>query len=519
MPITITNHETTERLRKDRLFLSPDFLERIKSFRDKSDIAEFVIKLAETYSSLIVLNKENINYLGISVDDATKISYITYDRVEKANGVTAKYVEDKDYRYHSSAAKVIRKLLNQVIIYPPEDVNYNSEFYYIYIQAAGGADNVTAFHHKPALSLFKESDIDLFNTLFRTAGYRQGDAGEVIFVKGHWIAELYHERNYASYSGTLGNSCMRYDRTNAYLDIYVKNPSICSLAVLLNQEGKVQARALVWEKDEKKYHDRIYYTSDLIHDRMKAFFLTKEIQPIYSSYPGYVHLTFEEDTTNVDFSKRIIFSHSSYPYMDSLKYMSTDKRVLSTDYTSMEKDGEYLIFNCTGGGYEHNSPSTCECASCGREVDEDNTYYIDLRNDPHYQENLCDNCTVYSELHSTSISRSASIYVEHLSDYVLPEDVIEDHDGRWILGSEATELYSGQYASSDLDDLIYVQDRGYYLESDSNDIIEFKNDYYHKDDCVIDRHGNYIPESVAVDVNGEWWLESEHEEHENLNLI
>lgn len=261
----------------DYLNISQDLRNRLVAI-DENRIAATILKLTNGIGACIPKVPANLNYLGVSIDDPTKISYVSFDRVDKAysNGQGHRIWEDKDYRYHSGAGKVIKKLLSSIPnrICLLDFIRQELEF------KGKSMDEVTITNLQ---ELFTEAEFDQFNNLFRIEGFRQGDSGEVIYVKGHWIAELYHEKNYASNSGNLGNSCMRYDRTNEFLDIYTKNLNSCKMAVLLNQDGKVQARALVWTVDNVEYYDRIYATSDLIQDRMKAFFLVKGIE---TCYPG-----------------------------------------------------------------------------------------------------------------------------------------------------------------------------------------------------------------------------------------
>ena len=52
------------------------------------------------------------------------------------------------------------------------------------------------------------------------------------FVKGEDIRKWYLEDNYQLIRGQLGNSCMRYNKCQSYLDIYTKNPDVCQLLIL-----------------------------------------------------------------------------------------------------------------------------------------------------------------------------------------------------------------------------------------------------------------------------------------------
>jgi hypothetical protein len=521
----IENQAVEETITYDCIRMSSDLMTRIAAIKQTSLLARFILDLNNTYECIIGDLKTNLNYFGVSLDDPTKISYLTYDRAKSAinAGNSDRIWEDKNFRYHSSAGKVVRKLLESIVVenglYKKNNVSYSSLYGCICnLLSAKGINDVPQGVYNLS-TLFTEADYNDFNNLFRVEGFRQGDSGEVIFVKGHWIAELYHEKNYASISGTLGNSCMRYDRTNHYLDIYTKNPSVCKLAVLLNTQGKLQGRALVWTVDGVDYYDRIYATSDLIQDRMKAFFLVNGIETCYSGYSGYKAITISENLDLKDFDKRVILNHQYYPYMDSLKYLNETRTVISTEEYKVD-ESQYFILNCTGGGYETSRGSTFECSCCGRETDEDELCHIDVRRDDNYGEDLCSGCAVYSDYHSGYITRDEAVYIEG-AEWVSREIAICDYDGEWIVADQAVELSDGTYAHENEPDLAeYENDRGYFLlSSTAFDYVEYNSEYYHPEDCVETRDGETIPAYLTTEHEGEVWLTENLKEHLNLNLL
>jgi hypothetical protein len=509
--------ETVKKITYNFLSISSDFLERIRAIEDQSVIAKFIFTLIVNNVDIVPNENGAINYLGVSIDDPTKISYLTYERANSAydKGEASRIWEDKNYRYHSGAGKVIRKLLSAV---STSSVLTKSGFASACLVVQRTYADFQIPEENCLLSnIFTEAQFDLFNNLFRIEGYRQGDTGEVIFVKGHWIKELYNEKNYASLSGTLGNSCMRHERTGNYLDIYVKNPSICKLAVLLNSDGKVQGRAIVWTVDGVDYYDRIYYTSDLIHDKMKAFFLVNGIKTCAAQYPNFTLITINADTTNKDFDKRVLLDHSYYPYMDNVKYLSEDKTFITNDESIM--DNRYYTLNCTGGGSELVGNSMCSCDNCGSETDEDDICYIDVRRDDNYGENYCNECAVYSDYHNGYITRNDAVYLESESSYVLESQTIVDYLNESILNSRAVELVDGRYAHQEDPDLHEYITGGWFITESDFEYVEHNGDYYRLEDCVEDRNGDTYPEHLTTEYEGEIWLHSDLDEHLNLNLI
>jgi len=499
----------------DYLNISQDLSIRLGAINDNR-IAAAILKLTCSFGASIPKIPTNLNYLGISIDDPTKLSYMTYDRVARAydNHQGHRIWEDKDYRYHSGAGKVVKKLLSSI-----PHLTCLQGFVREELEYKGMSLEEVSITN--LAELFTETDFDQFNNRFRIEGFRQGDSGEVIFVKGHWIAELYHEKNYASISGNLGSSCMRYDRTNGYLDIYTKNLNICKMAVLLNQEGKVQGRALVWTVGNTEYYDRIYATSDLIQDRMKAFFLVKGINTCYPGYPNFLEVVIEQDTTNLDINKRVLLNHRQYPYMDSLKFLSLGGNILSNEVSNMDSSCEYLLLNDTAGGYEEiGSDSSIECHACGREMDEDDSCYVDVRGDDNYNQTLCSRCSVYSDHHSTNITRDNATYIESINDWVLTSEVIRDWDNNYILAENAVELVDGSYACHDDEDLFEYASGGYFLMSNTNfESIEWNDSYYKPEECLQATNGNYYPIEFTQEHEGEIWYKPDLDAYLNLHLI
>ena len=503
----------------ERLQFSEDLRQRLTAITRSSFIARILCLTQESCERVIADTNASMNYFGVSIDDPTKVSYLTYDRVHScySKGESHRIWNDKDYRYHSGAGKVVRKLLASIPVNlsPPAN-DFDRRIHYCITE---NKPELFERHVTNLSDLFTEAEFDGFNSLFRTEGFRQGDTGEVIYVRGHWIAELYHEKNYASLSGTLGNSCMRYERTNKYLDIYVKNTSICKLAVLLNKEGKVQGRALVWTKDGVDYYDRIYYTSDLIQDRMKAFFLTQGIETCYPGYSNYKEIRFDEDTMNADFDKRVILLHDYYPYMDSLKFLEENHSFISNYDTHLRGSG-YYILNDTSGQYEDVSSNTIECNHCGREVQEDDTNYVDNSNDENNNCSLCCDCAVYSDFHNTNITREYAVYVDSVDSWVIRDCAIEDYSGEYIVPRNAVTLIDGRYADNDDGALEqYVSGEYFILNHSSYEYVEYNHEYYKVEDCVETKDGVLVPSQYTAEHNGEVWLHSDLNDHLNLNLI
>jgi hypothetical protein len=156
-------------------------------------------------------------------------------------------------------------------------------------------------------------------------------------VKGEEIETCYLVDNYESESGSLGGSCMRYDRCQDYFDIYVSNPERVSLVILLSEQdsSKIAGRALLWLDDSgRRIMDRIYIirTADILlfieYCDSKGYYY-KESQNYSAMTPlvqDGIELDHEESAVVITLNKG---GYCPYPYMDTMKYFNPDTGVIS----------------------------------------------------------------------------------------------------------------------------------------------------------------------------------------------
>ena len=134
------------------------------------------------------------------------------------------------------------------------------------------------------------------------------------FLKGDDILQGYTSSNYYLPNGTIMNSCMN-DKLD-YLNIYCKNPESIELAVL-SIEDKILARTLIWNINDTKFHDRIYYgidwASDLLMSKLSEIGINKTV------FNTSDHIVLK--LKNVSFNE--------YPYLDSLAYLNKESSTIS----------------------------------------------------------------------------------------------------------------------------------------------------------------------------------------------
>ena len=156
-------------------------------------------------------------------------------------------------------------------------------------------------------------------------------------VYGEDIKHWYSEDKYATKSGQLGNSCMRYKACQDYFDIYIENPEVCQLLIFKNINGdKLLGRALLWtDVDGKKLMDRIYTTKDNYIKLFKKWADKNNYKQIYD----------EDFYTTIKVEPK---DYKKYPYMDTFSYYSQEKGLLYNDGNDVERP--YHRLQDTGGG-------------------------------------------------------------------------------------------------------------------------------------------------------------------------
>lgn len=200
-------------------------------------------------------------------------------------------------------------------------------------------------------------------------------------VKGDDIKKYYLVDNYESEAGSLGSSCMRYERCQDYFDIYTKNPDKVKLVILLSEDdfSKIAGRAILWlDKSGRYIMDRIYIirTADILlfieYCNSKGYF-HKENQN-YSSYTPLVDGGIELDD---DESKVVIVLnkgyYDKYPYMDTMKFYSPETGLISNRTDIFRPIYNYTELTETNGGPSDgcdicNGDGRTDCPECeGRE--------------------------------------------------------------------------------------------------------------------------------------------------------
>ncbi len=281
---------------------------------------------------------------------------------------------------------------------------------------------------------FTDQQIEKFvNTYKNSWDKKYKKTGEGFhLISGEEIRHWYLESTYVPGGGTLNNSCMRYQETQEFLNIYTENPDTCQLLILVDDKNRLLGRALLWKLIEGTgkspyFLDRIYtrYDNDAekFADWFRDFLKAKD-----NSFSAHFH-----GRTHGCRVQLKSWKFKLYPYMDTFAILNYEDGVLVTYDGEDRKKLQYHIQN-TGGH----------------------------PNVPGHQ---------WSDTHQMWILASESVWISDLDDYVLKSDCVKNYKDEFIYKELAvySEFYKSYVSKNtaveeegfglvDSDDVCYVYD-------------------------------------------------------------
>lgn len=229
---------------------------------------------------ILMKTRCDIDYIDISHTDMSMISYITTERIKRLKDKYQESYENhiwKENRYDIKIGKFIKQILNIQDSYIEIIVN----------------------KYKSII------DEDL---KFRV-------------VKGIDIKIFFYHKN-TEERGSIGSSCMRYQNSQRFLDIYSDNSNI-SLLVLI-KKGKTVGRSLLWQTVEGyNIMDRTYTSYDY-YDILFGKWANENNYYKRSSNKWYVtdEFTYNGKTKKLKISVKLDkFTYKYYPYLDTFKWL------------------------------------------------------------------------------------------------------------------------------------------------------------------------------------------------------
>ena len=302
----------------------------------------------------------------------------------------------------------------------------------------------------------KNEDLESFVNAYKSTYDKMNKGSEKFeLVKGEDIRYWYLEDRYEEVKGQLGNSCMRYQRCQKYLDIYVENPEVCSLLILKGDTpDKIIGRALIWTIHDgpgvagREFMDRVYMIND--SDKLLFEAYAKE-HNIFRSQTYTYKIKVKEGRYNY------------YPYMDTFTCYDYEKGILTSGVDGYSED--ILELQNTDGTASDNSGRVYS-EYHGEYIDEDDARYCeDVEGPVHYE---------------------STVWLEYLDIYVTDN-----------ADTVYSEYFDGNYYSEDAVRSECMDD---WLKKDDSEVIEIiTNAEGDTDYCVKDRTQHYI------EVDGEYY--------------
>jgi hypothetical protein len=325
---------------------------------------------------------------------------------------------------------------------------------------------------------FTQKEIEDFTNQFKNA---TGSNAEFKIVSGDEIAHWYNVDNYKEDKGQLGNSCMK-KKPDYYFQIYTKNPQVCQLVILV-QNNRLLGRALLWKiksSSKEEYGEGTYFLdrqycindSDVIKFREYAkenkwIWRESEIERVKdgSGSSFYIKMKVQlEETENGD------YYYDYYPYVDTFRRYNPMTGILHNDDSEDSEYEGHLLLDDTGGG--------------SREIEGGVWSEWEGRNIPHGDE-------VWSDYVDSYITAEYAVYVENgrrSNKGYYPQDhddIVFDEISDYYLHVDDS-VYSTHYGHSiDIEKSVTVI---YDVDYDGAPIIE---DFFHEDDNELVYQSKY----------------------------
>lgn len=272
---------------------------------------------------------------------------------------------------------------------------------------------------------FTDTDFEEFNNLLKAI---LDDYGEFKIVSGKEITHWYCGDNYYTHSGSLGNSCMKHDDCQSYLELYEDHAKM----LVLIKDDMLMGRAILWNIEDKIYMDRIYVCQDYLENRFIQYaeennWYHCKTQRLLSDGDIREWVGPEDAYTSTNqyiLTIPLIKQYNVYPYVDSFRYYVLKDNCITTN---VDCSKPYYLLSMTDGEIEYLSDA--ECNECGRIVqyreddDPDDMYWSEL-DECWY----CIKCAVYSDYYHTYISDCKAIIhvdVNHVESFMYQEDLVE----------------------------------------------------------------------------------------------
>lgn len=296
--------------------------------------AQLLLDLQEgkVSSTHIIDDKDAILFINKSVTERGKLSYANKNRIEYyswSQDEASSSTNDK--RIKSKVGRMINKIFSSELL----EQTYGNDF---------------------------NTDVEMFTGLLKGV-LSDDDLSDFEYAEKEDIMYWYHEDQYNSDAqdgqGSLGESCMRHDETNSYMEIYESSNTSCKLLLYKDSYGSVQGRALVWSVGGVQYMDRIYYTNHCDIDKFKAYAVKNDIiHKTAQSYANKISWVVGGKDKDIPLIVPVdnFKNYSRFPYIDTFTYgfeLDDDCYLTNSREYAYQKHGvlRYRIFDQTDGDW------------------------------------------------------------------------------------------------------------------------------------------------------------------------
>lgn len=311
---------------------------------------------------------------------------------------------------------------------------------------------------------YSDKEREEFVNLFKSTIGKEAERFEI--VDGDLIPFWYRKENYKEVSGNLGNSCMR-DKSASTFDLYAKNPDICKMVILLDDDELI-GRALIWKVTKYKKNGREIESPEWFMDRqytIKESDVTKFRK--FADDKGWAYktnnnhhslssITWKGESFSVNMTIQLPkngsnYGYGRYPYMDTFKRFDIDNGTLHND-DEEDNYGHYLLDDTDGGYTETTGGVWSEWH--GENIPEERSVWSDWA-DSYLWDNRCVEVT-------SGNRRNRGYYPDDCEDIVFDEwnnesihqddAVYSESYGYYILYDEATRVLSKVYSDGSCDE-------------------------------------------------------------------
>lgn len=342
------------------IHISDELTSVLMLMKDNSEVAKLLLKFRHGIEDLV---DNYVNYIAISKGDKTKISYLSQDRFDKVDDYW-----NSSQRYSVKAGTFIKKLFKNI----------------------------------------SDKEVEKFASMYKSIQLSPEFKFKV--VEGNDILKYYLYDTYSENSSSLGASCMKHNNCQEFLFLYRDNPEIIKMLVMLDREGRLLGRTLLWMGD--KIMDRIYTVND---DEYTYHFKkwADDNDFLYKKEQRWNNTLYFESKGKPIFKEMSVklknHSYSRYPYLDTFKFYNVES---GTFYNYIPKDIDVYTLSQPDG-----SKQDCKFLQI-----DGKTKLFHHRGEliwvPYLEYHTSSNNLYFSEINDTYILREDSKYDEEIGDYI-----------------------------------------------------------------------------------------------------